>query len=98
MDLNARNCAEDGDEKNAELYELNARTLVTLWDKTSHLHEYSYRLWGGLVSSFYYPRWKNGLMKLVKQLIRNKSLTRQNLLKTLKHLKRHGHILQMYSF
>ena len=57
--LNARNCAEDGDEKNAELYELNARTLVTLWgDKTSHLHEYSYRLWGGLVSSFYYPRWK----------------------------------------
>ena len=36
----------------------NARTLVTLWGPAdSTLHEYSYRLWGGLVGSFYYPRW-----------------------------------------
>ena len=55
----AKACAGNEDKKDALLYELNARTLVTLWgDKDSHLHEYSYRLWGGLVSSFYYPRWK----------------------------------------
>ena len=55
----AKACAGKGDKNDALLYERNARTLVTLWgNKDSHLHEYSYRLWGGLVSSFYYPRWK----------------------------------------
>ena len=51
--------AAEGDAANAALYERNARTLVTLWGPaTSNLHEYSYRLWGGLVGSFYYPRWE----------------------------------------
>ena len=31
---------------------------MTLWGKpASHLHEYSYRLWGGMISTFYRPRW-----------------------------------------
>ena len=40
------------------MYERNARTLVTLWGPyNSGLHEYSYRLWAGLVGEFYAPRW-----------------------------------------
>lgn len=44
-------------EKN--LYELNARDLVTLWGgRDSPLQEYSYRHWSGLVSGYYKPRWE----------------------------------------
>ncbi len=42
-----------------ELYELNARTLITLWgDAKSPLHEYSHRQWSGLIRDFYLPRWR----------------------------------------
>ena len=42
-----------------QLYERNARTLVTLWGPyNAGLHEYSYRLWAGLVGDFYVPRWE----------------------------------------
>lgn len=41
------------------LYEFNARDLVTLWgDKDSPLHEYSNRQWSGLMKDFYKPRWQ----------------------------------------
>lgn len=41
-----------------DLYEKNARNLITLWgDKNSTLNEYSCRQWSGLISSFYKPRW-----------------------------------------
>ena len=41
------------------LYEFNARDLVTLWgDKDCSLHEYSNRQWSGLMSGFYKPRWQ----------------------------------------
>ena len=44
-------------------YELdNARTLITTWgDKQSSewgLRDYSYRQWQGMLSDYYYPRWK----------------------------------------
>ena len=36
-------------ESEKDLYELNARDIVTLWgDKESGLHEYSNRQWAGL--------------------------------------------------
>jgi alpha-N-acetylglucosaminidase len=51
----------------SDLYEFNARDLVTLWDnKESELHEYSNRQWAGLIKGFYKPRWAmffNGLNK-----------------------------------
>ncbi len=44
-------------EKN--LYEFNARDLVTLWgDKESGLREYSNRQWSGLIKGYYKPRWE----------------------------------------
>jgi len=44
-----------------DLFELNARTLITLWGdrKASEmLHDYSFREWAGMLSGFYGPRWR----------------------------------------
>lgn len=41
--------------------EWNARTLITVWGgrlSARRLHDYSNREWGGMLSSFYLPRWK----------------------------------------
>lgn len=46
-------------KEEADLYEFNARDLITLWgDKNSPLHDYSCRQWSGLLEGFYKPRWK----------------------------------------
>ncbi len=39
----------------------NANRLITLWgneEGSVYLHDYAYREWYGLLSNFYYPRWK----------------------------------------
>ncbi len=46
-----------------ELYEKNARMLLTTWGGEQQcngggLHDYANREWNGLLSSYYYPRWK----------------------------------------
>jgi alpha-N-acetylglucosaminidase len=47
------------DDKEKDLYEMNAKDMVTLWgDKESGLHEYSNRQWAGLIKGFYKPRWQ----------------------------------------
>lgn len=52
----ARACGTTTQEK--DLYERNARNLITLWgDKDSPLHEYSCRQWSGLINDFYKQRW-----------------------------------------
>lgn len=46
-------------EREKNLYEKNARNLITLWgDKNSELHEYSCRQWSGMLNGFYKPRWE----------------------------------------
>ena len=45
------------------LYEKNARMLLTTWGdhdqcERGGLHDYANREWAGLLSSYYYPRWK----------------------------------------
>ncbi|MBQ7443216.1 MAG: alpha-N-acetylglucosaminidase [Bacteroidaceae bacterium] len=45
------------------LYEQNARMLLTTWGDRAQcenggLHDYANREWQGLLSSYYYPRWK----------------------------------------
>ena len=57
----ARNCGRSEAEK--ALYERNARMLLTTWGdraqcETGGLHDYANREWNGLLSSYYYPRWK----------------------------------------
>ena len=47
----------------SDLYEKNARMLLTTWGdrlqcEKGGLHDYANREWNGLLSSYYYPRWK----------------------------------------
>ena len=66
----ARSWARSAEE--AELYESNARRLVTLWgDGRSRLHDYSGRHWAGLVATFYLPRWQRWVNYLHKCLVTN---------------------------
>jgi len=56
-------------EKEKNLYEFNARDLVTLWgDKESGLREYSNRQWAGLIKGYYKPRWALYFNQLDKSL------------------------------
>ncbi|MBR1593964.1 MAG: alpha-N-acetylglucosaminidase [Alloprevotella sp.] len=57
----ARALGTTADEKT--LYEKNARMLLTTWGdraqcESGGLHDYANREWQGLLSSYYYPRWK----------------------------------------
>ena len=57
----ARALGTNDDER--ALYEKNARMLLTTWGDYAQcerggLHDYANREWNGLLSSFYYPRWK----------------------------------------
>ncbi|WP_042131612.1 alpha-N-acetylglucosaminidase [Paenibacillus sp. FSL R5-0345] len=54
-----------------ELFEFNARTLITLWgpeESSQLLHEYSHREWSGLIESFYLPRWEMFISSLSKAM------------------------------
>lgn len=47
----------------SDLYERNARMLLTTWGdrlqcENGGLHDYANREWNGLLSSYYYPRWR----------------------------------------
>lgn len=45
-------------KEESDLYEFNARDLITLWGgKDCPLHEYACRQWSGLLNGFYKPRW-----------------------------------------
>jgi len=56
-------------DKEKNLYEFNARDLVTLWgDKESGLREYSNRQWAGLIKGYYKPRWELYFTQLNKSL------------------------------
>lgn len=45
-------------EKESRLYEMNARSLITLWGgKDASLHEYANKQWSGLFNGFYGKRW-----------------------------------------
>jgi alpha-N-acetylglucosaminidase len=52
-----------------DLYEQNARDLITLWgDANSPLHEYANRQWSGLLNDFYKPRWQQFFNMLQQSL------------------------------
>lgn len=42
----------------ADFYEYNARNQITLWGPNGEISDYASKSWGGLVSSYYIPRWK----------------------------------------
>ena len=56
----------------SDLYEFNARDIVTLWgDKNNELHEYANKQWSGLISGFYKPRWQMFFAELDRSLANN---------------------------
>ena len=50
------------DEEEKRYFDLNARTLLTLWGdirkSASALYDYAWREWSGLIKEYYYRRWK----------------------------------------
>jgi len=44
--------------QDASFYEYNARNQVTLWGPTGQISDYASKQWGGLISSYYIPRWQ----------------------------------------
>ena len=45
-------------EAEKDYFEMNARTIITVWGDTYHLADYANRDWDGLVETFYKVRWK----------------------------------------
>lgn len=41
----------------ASYYEYNARNQLALWGPTGEINDYASKVWSGLVSSYYLPRW-----------------------------------------
>ncbi|TDW96127.1 alpha-N-acetylglucosaminidase TIM-barrel domain-containing protein [Dinghuibacter silviterrae] len=59
----------------ADLYERNARDLITLWgDKNSPLHEYACKQWSGLIRDFYKPRWAKFFAEAIDSLEQHKKI------------------------
>ncbi len=42
----------------ADYYEMNARTLISVWGDSFHLSDYANRDWDGLVETYYKVRWR----------------------------------------
>jgi alpha-N-acetylglucosaminidase len=55
----ARSWARNDTE--ADFYEYNARNQITLWGPKGEINDYASKQWGGLVSSYYIPRWQRFL-------------------------------------
>lgn len=56
----ARTLLEGADDWTQDLFELNARALITTWglNKNGSLIDYSNRQWAGLTGDYYAPRWR----------------------------------------
>lgn len=52
----------------ASLYAYNAANQITLWGFTGQISDYSSRQWGGLISSYYLPRWQIFITTILQEL------------------------------
>ncbi|PST83806.1 alpha-N-acetylglucosaminidase [Pedobacter yulinensis] len=58
-----------------QLYERNARDLITLWlDKDCNIHEYACKEWAGMLKGFYKPRWQQFFAEVQKQAAAGKPI------------------------
>ena len=60
-------------ESEADYYEENARTIITIWQpwKEGGLRDYAGKQWSGLFKTYYYPRWELFIQHLRKSLEEN---------------------------
>lgn len=69
----AKTLAEGDDDFTKNLYEFNAKSLITTWgpynqSETGQLHDYSNRQWSGLIGDFYKKRWERFIKNCEAQL------------------------------
>lgn len=69
----AKRLAANADDFSKDLYEFNAKALVTTWGsinqaETGGLKDYSNRQWSGLIKDYYKPRWERWIDNRVKEL------------------------------
>lgn len=63
----ARSIGHTEDEK--DLYEHNARNLITLWgNKDCRIRDYACRQWNGMMSGFYRPRWERFFVTVLEAM------------------------------
>ncbi|MDR3366851.1 MAG: alpha-N-acetylglucosaminidase [Prevotellaceae bacterium] len=60
-------------QENRDLYEWNARALITVWgnkdaSEKGGLHDYSHREWSGLLADLYYKRWELFFGNILKEM------------------------------
>lgn len=71
------------DEEEKRYFNLNARTLVTLWGdingNCAYLYDYSWREWSGLMGDYYYYRWEKFYSEVVEALKNGKSFHEKKL-------------------
>ena len=67
----SKDLAKNADEFSKELYEFNARSLVSTWGskyQANSLHDYSNRQWSGLTKDLYKKRWQLWIDERIKEL------------------------------
>ncbi len=71
----ARTMLADADDWSMDLFEFNARALITTWGdyKNPGLKDYSNRQWSGLTEDLYYKRWEAWVNTVISQLEGNGS-------------------------
>ena len=68
--------ANPGEE---EFYRHNAWHLITTWGVSQNLNDYASRLWSGLVSTYYAPRWEIFLEEALSCLREGRTLEQEKL-------------------
>lgn len=73
-------------EQERNLYEMNARDIITLWGgKDAILHEYSNRQWSGLLSGFYKKRWEQFIAAVKTAQQQGKSFNQEAFTESIKN-------------
>jgi len=61
---NARDMGHDAASK--DYYEMNARSLISIWGDSYSLSDYANRSWAGLTKHYYYVRWDRFINEVIK--------------------------------
>ncbi len=53
-------------------YEMNARSLITIWGDSYHLTDYANRSWAGLTNQYYAVRWEHFIKEVIESVEKKK--------------------------
>jgi len=67
----ARDMGHDAASKN--YYEMNARSLITIWGDSYHLTDYANRSWAGLTNQYYSVRWDRFINEVIEAAEKKKN-------------------------